>query len=193
MRKFLVIVSATLCLAANSAVYATGVDNTAPFPSWGLANTSSPHRVLAPASRTGRDASHKVFLYWPTGHPVAVPRRFDPPPQKWLAGHRGIDLRASPGSSVYAATDATVLFAGKLVNRSLVSLEDSTGRRYTYEPVEPCVKEGDAVARGDVIGTVLPGHSSREDVLHFGVKDGATDYLDPLVLLGGRIRLWPLA
>ena len=33
------------------------------------------------------------------GWPVAlarVVRRFDPPPQPWLAGHRGVDLAAAP-------------------------------------------------------------------------------------------------
>lgn len=132
------------------------------------------------------------FLYWPTGRPVAVPRRFDPPAQKWLPGHRGIDLRVTPGETVYAATDATVLYAGELAGRPVVSLEDSGGRRYTYEPVEPSVSKGEEVSRGDPIGIALGGHYPGDNRLHFGVKDGPEGYVDPLKLLGGRIRLWPV-
>lgn len=131
------------------------------------------------------------FLYWSTGHPVKVTRKFDPPAQKWLAGHRGIDLRVTAGETVYAATDAVVLYAGELAGRPLVSLEDSTGRRYTYEPVEPCVAVDDEVSRGDPIGTALGGHCAGGNCLHFGVKDGPEGYVDPLRLLGGRIRLFP--
>ncbi|MDD7541132.1 MAG: M23 family metallopeptidase [Mobiluncus porci] len=140
----------------------------------------------------GAKAGLRDFLYWPTGRPVAVPRRFDPPAQKWLPGHRGIDIRVTPGETVYAATDATVLFAGELAGRPLVSLQDSSGRRYTYEPVEPSVKVGDEVFRADAIGTALGGHFAGDDRLHFGVKDGPEGYVDPLKLLGGRIRLWPI-
>lgn len=74
----------------------------------------------------------------------------------------------------------------------MVSLEDAAGRRYTYEPVEPSVTVGDDVTRGEAIGTALGGHCSGGDCLHFGIKDGPDGYVDPLRLLGGRIRLFPV-
>lgn len=135
--------------------------------------------------------NRRNFLYWPTGRPVPVPRRFDPPAQRWLRGHRGIDLRVSPGETVYAATDGTVLYAGNLAGRPVISLEDDTGRRYTYEPANALVSKGDPVVRGEPIGIALGGHYPGDDRLHFGVKDGPDGYVDPLKLLGGRVRLWP--
>lgn len=149
-------------------------------------------KVSTPRDIVSLETGRHKFLYWPTGRPVPVPRRFDPPAQKWLAGHRGIDLRVTPGETVYAATDATVLYAGPLAGRPVISLEDSSGRRYTYEPVEPSIAVGDEVLRGAPIGIALGGHYPGDNRLHFGVKDGPDGYVDPLKLLGGRIRLWPL-
>ncbi|PNL43309.1 M23 family peptidase [Mobiluncus mulieris] len=155
----------------------------APGVAFGTSSTVTPGSVITTTE----------FLYWPTGRPVPVPRRFDPPAQRWLPGHRGIDLRVTPGETVFAATDATVLYAGQLAGRPVVSLEDSSGRRYTYEPVEPSVSKDDEVSRGDPIGIALGGHYPGDNRLHFGVKDGRDGYVDPLELLGGRIRLWPLS
>lgn len=137
------------------------------------------------------NASASKFLFWPGAHPAKIARRFDPPTQKWLAGHRGIDLRTAPGSPVYAATAGTILYAGDLAGRPVISLTDTAGRRYTYEPVTPSVSVGEAVTRGQAIGVALVGHCPGGDCLHFGVKNGRDDYLDPLRLLGGTIRLYP--
>ena len=34
---------------------------------------------------------------WPLSGTPVVLRAFDPPAQRWLAGHRGVDLAAEPG------------------------------------------------------------------------------------------------
>lgn len=187
MRK--VIITLCCCLALSL----TGVPAS---PAAGITADRGLPAVASSAAPTalssGKTSGLRDFLYWPTGHPTAVPRKFDPPAQKWLAGHRGIDLKVSPGQTVFAATDATVLYAGNLAGRPVISLEDTTGRRYTYEPVEPSVAVGDDVTRGQAIGTALGGHCSGGDCLHFGVKDGPDGYVDPLRLLGGRIRLFPV-
>ena len=174
----------TLSLTGVSASPAAGVT---PEPGLPAVASSAAPTTFSP----GKTSGLRDFLYWPTGHPTAVPRKFDPPAQKWLAGHRGIDLRVSPGETVFAATDATVLYAGELAGRPVISLQDSSGRRYTYEPAEPSVAVGDEVTRGQAIGTALGGHCAGGDCLHFGVKDGPEGYVDPLRLLGGRIRLFP--
>lgn len=175
----------TLSLTGGFASPAAGITADRDLPA--VADFPAP-TAFSPTKTSGlRD-----FLYWPMGHPTAVPRKFDPPAQKWLAGHRGIDLRVSPGQTVFAATDATVLYAGDLAGRPVISLEDTTGRRYTYEPVEPSVAVGDDVTRGQAIGTALGGHCPGGNCLHFGVKDGPDGYVDPLRLLGGRIRLFPV-
>jgi murein DD-endopeptidase MepM/ murein hydrolase activator NlpD len=130
---------------------------------------------------------------WPVT-PARVVRRFDPPPQPWLAGHRGVDLAAAPSAEVRAAGAGTVLFAGLVAGRGVVSISHAGGLRTTYEPVTPAVAVGDPVALGALIGVVAAGHPGcpASACLHWGLRRGGL-YLDPLALLGlGRVRLLPL-
>ena len=124
----------------------------------------------------------------------AVTRPFDPPPDRYGAGHRGVDLAGAPGSPVLAAGDGGVVFAGMVAGRPVVSVDHPGGLRTTYEPVDPSVGAGQAVARGSPLGTLLAGHSgcSAAACLHWGLRRGE-DYLDPLALLVvPRVRLLPL-
>ena len=131
---------------------------------------------------------------WPVDD-ARVVRRFDPPPRPWLPGHRGTDLAAAPGSVVRAAGAGTIVFAGQVAGRGVVSVAHPGGLRTTYEPVVVQARRpGDAVAAGEALGTLAAGHPGCPSVacLHWGLRRGA-DYLDPLTLLGlGRVRLLPL-
>jgi murein DD-endopeptidase MepM/ murein hydrolase activator NlpD len=135
-----------------------------------------------------------VDYRWPlAGRPV-VTRRFDPPAQRWLPGHRGVDLAGSPGSVVYAAGAGTVAFAGTVAGHGVVSIDHPDGLRTTYQPVTASVAAGEPVAAGDPIGVLDPGHDGCPVAacLHWGLRRGES-YLDPLGLLGlGRVRLLPL-
>jgi murein DD-endopeptidase MepM/ murein hydrolase activator NlpD len=131
---------------------------------------------------------------WPLDGVPAVVRRFDPPPQPWLPGHRGVDLAASPGATVRAAGPGTVAFAGTVAGRGVVSVQHANGLRTTYEPVEPSVVAGAAVAAGAPVGVLAAGHAGCPVAacLHWGLRRGEV-YLDPLALLGFvRVRLLPL-
>lgn len=131
---------------------------------------------------------------WPVAG-AAVVRRFDPPPQPWLAGHRGVDLAAAPGVPVGASGAGTIVFAGTVAGRGVVSVAHPGGLRTTYEPVTAAdLHPGDAVAAGDALGTLEAAHPGCPVAacLHWGLRQG-TEYLDPLTLLGlGRVRLRPL-
>jgi murein DD-endopeptidase MepM/ murein hydrolase activator NlpD len=131
---------------------------------------------------------------WPVSE-ARVVRRFDPPPQPWLQGHRGVDLAAEPGAVVRAAGAGMIVFAGPIAGRGVVSVAHPGGLRTTYEPVLAGEhRPGDSVAAGQVIGTLATGHPGcpAAACLHWGLRRGA-DYLDPLTLLGlGRMRLLPL-
>ncbi|WP_127497239.1 murein hydrolase activator EnvC family protein [Actinoplanes solisilvae] len=130
---------------------------------------------------------------WPVTPPSVV-RPFDPPPQPWLAGHRGVDLAAPPSSVVRAAGPGVVVFVGRVAGRGVVSVAHAGGLRTTYEPVTASVSRGSVVARGDPLGLLEPGHPgcAASACLHWGLRRGST-YLDPLTLLGlGRARLLPL-
>ena len=134
-----------------------------------------------------------VAFGWPVAPPQVV-RRFDPPPQPWLAGHRGVDLAAAPGAEVQAAGGGTVAFAGSVAGRGVVSVVHPGGLRTTYEPVTATVHTGEAVTAGQAVGVLEAGHPGCPVAacLHWGLRRGE-QYLDPLALLGlGRVRLLPL-
>ncbi|HEV7709586.1 MAG TPA: M23 family metallopeptidase [Asanoa sp.] len=129
----------------------------------------------------------------PVEPPLRVTRRFDGPPRPWLPGHRGVDLASAPGATVWAAGPGEVVFAGPVAGRSVVSIQHPGGLRTTYEPLTPVVRQGDQVAAGDPIGTLEAGHPGcpAAACLHWGLRRDA-EYLDPLLLLGFRVRLLPL-
>jgi murein DD-endopeptidase MepM/ murein hydrolase activator NlpD len=118
-----------------------------------------------------------------------------------------VDLAAVAGAPVLAAGPGTVVFAGPVAGRMVVSIDHAGGLRSTYEPVSPLVRAGEVVAGGQQIGTLQPGHGTPGAAdsgarpgdggcgatvcLHWGVRRGM-DYLDPLRLLGlGGVRLLP--
>ncbi|SDM50885.1 M23 family metallopeptidase [Actinomyces ruminicola] len=160
----------------------------------------SPLQALAAGPASGRAAAlpgalaARVRYAWPTGMATTVLADFDPPAVVWGAGHRGVDLALAAGSQVLAAADGTVAFAGMVAGRPVVSIDHADGIRTTYEPVDPCVRAGDVVARGQVIGTLQAGHrADGADALHWGARTGPKAYVNPLRLLEPAvIRLKPL-
>lgn len=130
---------------------------------------------------------------WPlAGQPIVL-RAFDPPPQPYGRGHRGVDLGGGVGEAVLAAGDGTVVFAGLVAGRPVVSIDHPNGLRTTYEPVPATVSAGQLVSRGEQIGVLQAGHPEclATACLHWGLRRGEV-YLDPLRLLfPGRVRLLP--
>jgi murein DD-endopeptidase MepM/ murein hydrolase activator NlpD len=143
---------------------------------------------------------------WPLPGTPTVVRAFHPPAVRYGPGHRGVDLASTAGAAVLAAGTGTVVFAGMVAGRGVVSVDHPGGLRTTYEPVSPTVIAGDRVLRGQRIGTVQPDHVGCPSTvcLHWGVlrrvPEGAApdteqdrQYLDPLRLLAGtRVRLLPI-
>ncbi|WP_244844021.1 M23 family metallopeptidase [Actinocatenispora sera] len=141
----------------------------------------------APAPRAG--------YRWPLPGTPAVVRAFDPPPKRWLPGHRGVDLGGAAGTPVLAAGPGVVAYAGHIAGIGVISIEHAGGLRTTYQPVRPLVHAGEHVTAGERIGILDAGHPGcrRGACLHWGLRRGE-QYLDPLSLLGfGRVRLLPLA
>ena len=144
-----------------------------------------PHRITLSAPSPG------TSWRWPVDPPVQVLRSFDPPEQRWLAGHLGVDLAAEAEQPVYAAGPGRVRFAGRVAGVGVVSVAHGE-LHTTYLPVEASVARGDPVT-DDPIGTLAtePRHCSDRPCLHWGLIRGST-YLDPMSLLGhGEIRLFP--
>lgn len=151
--------------------------------------------VAAPVPAGASPAVPPRFAPWaaPLGGVLDVAHPFERPPGPYAAGHRGVDLGGVPGSVVLAAGNGVVVFAGTVAGRPVVSIDHAGGLRTTYEPVDPTVAAGQAVARGSPIGVLLAGHAAcpREACLHWGLRRGET-YLDPMRLLHPvRVRLLP--
>lgn len=162
----------------------------------GTALRAAPAWPASPAAAAGPavGAGPVGVFRWPLDGVPRVVRRFDPPAQPWLPGHRGVDLAGRPGAIVRAAGAGRVRFAGRIAGRFVVSVDHGGGLRTTYEPVEPVVRAGDEVAAGDPIGRLASGHPgcAVSACLHWGLRRGDV-YLDPLALLGlGQVRLLPL-
>lgn len=137
-------------------------------------------------------------LDWPLRPPPDVVREFDAPSPDWNPGHRGVDLAGAPGQPVFAAGTATVVFAGLLAGRPVVSLAHPGGLHTSYEPVRAAVRAGQPVNSQTVIGELIGGHSGcpAKACLHWGAMWGPASgahYIDPVGLLKSTpIRLKPL-
>jgi murein DD-endopeptidase MepM/ murein hydrolase activator NlpD len=123
---------------------------------------------------------------------------FDAPAPDWQRGHRGVDLAGAVGQPVYAAGPASVIFAGVLAGRPVVSLAHPGGLHTSYEPVVAAVRVGQLVDATTPIGTLAAGHRGcpAAACLHWGAMWGPAaraDYVDPLGLLASTpVRLKPL-
>jgi murein DD-endopeptidase MepM/ murein hydrolase activator NlpD len=143
-------------------------------------------------------AADAVRLQWPLRPAPAVVRGFDAPSPNWNSGHRGVDLAGRPGQPVYAAGGATVVFAGLLAGRPVVSLAHPGGLRTSYEPVRAVVRVGQQVTAQTVIGELVAGHPGCRAAacVHWGAMWGpasGADYVDPLgLLMSTPVRLKPL-
>jgi len=137
-------------------------------------------------------------LDWPLRPRPAVTRAFDAPAPNWNRGHRGVDLAAATGQTVYAAAAGTVVFAGELAGRPLISIAHPGGLRTTYEPVDAVVRVGQLVEAGGAVGRLLSGHPGcgAAACLHWGAMWGPAsraDYVDPLgLVVTTEVRLKPV-
>jgi murein DD-endopeptidase MepM/ murein hydrolase activator NlpD len=137
-----------------------------------------------------------VRLLWPL-QPAQVTRGFDAPAPDWQRGHRGVDLAGEPGQPVYAAAPGTVVYAGVLAGRPVVSVEHDGGLRTSYEPVQAVVRAGQRVGAESALGRLVAGHPGcpAPACLHWGAMWGPAQharYVDPLGLLADTpVRLKP--
>jgi len=172
----------------------TGRDDAGPQP---LDNTQlHPERLrhrqsAAAGPRTYAQPAERFS--WPLAPAPTVSRAFQPPSKPYGPGHRGVDLVGAPGQPVLAAGAGTVVYAGPLADRGVVSVDHADGLRTSYEPVVATVRAGQLVHRGEPVGALAAGHlgCSAPACLHWGLRrDG--QYLDPLMLVRpARVRLLP--
>lgn len=172
--------------SGSSAAVFAGAEFDGTGPSAALAAEVAP--VTAPVASSDR-------WRWPLQPVPAVARPFEAPPSPWSAGHRGVDLHASPGQAVLAPAAGVVTFSGVVVDRGVMVVAHPGGLRTSYEPVRATVGVGERVVAGERIADVgpEPGHCAPGTCLHWGLRRAET-YLDPLTTVrpGGPPVLLPL-
>ena len=121
---------------------------------------------------------------WPVDGSHTILRPYIAPTSQYGAGHRGIDIAS--GTVLRAPADGVVRYAGVVVDRGVLSIDQGGGVISSYEPVTTELVAGDVVHHGEVIGVIQPGHCARLCV-HLGVRLNGS-YVSPLNYLGGVPR-----
>lgn len=129
--------------------------------------------VAAPAREVEEPVHGEVASAWVPPTSDAVLRAFDPPPEPWAAGHRGVDWESAE-DEVVAPGAGTVRFAGPVAGRPVITLAHANGMLSSLEPVTVAEhwSVGDRVEAGELLGTVGPGLSEGDDA---GGEDGGED------------------
>ncbi|MFI1629763.1 peptidoglycan DD-metalloendopeptidase family protein [Streptomyces noursei] len=169
----------------------------------GVAEAAAPYAEAAPGSGPTAPTPERS---WPDDGPAGtrpvVLRGWEPPPTPWAAGHRGVDLAASDGAVVRAATPGQIAFVGTVAGRGVLTIEVSGSGHpplhTTYEPIRATVHKGQRVTAGQPVGMLADGpYHCRAPCLHWGLRRG-TAYLNPLSLMpptafrNGPSRLLPV-
>ncbi|MBA8815906.1 murein DD-endopeptidase MepM/ murein hydrolase activator NlpD [Microbacterium halimionae] len=132
-----------------------------------------------PASAVER-SSAEIEWVWPIAA-FRVTASFAAPAHAYGPGHRGLDIVPLDGNSVFAPAAGIVAFAGKVADRSLVTISHSDGFVTTLEPVSPTLVAGSVVDAGAPVGEVATGGHASLGTLHFGVRKAGV-YINPLTL-----------
>lgn len=146
----------------------------------------APPRVVLSAADEALLAQERGTWESPTGGAPKVARDFQPPAEKWLSGHRGVDLSVHLDGKVRAPEAGTVSHVGKVVDRNTITIDHGNGLRSSFEPVDSNLKRGDRVRKGQIIGTLSNGNHCALDLhacVHWGVRLG-DEYVNPLQFVG---------
>ena len=120
-------------------------------------------------------------LIWPTTSQVV--REYDPPTPNWLPGHRGLDLKSTPGTQITSPADGQVIWKGTAGGVPILVISHGIARA-TYQPIASKLVVGAPVRAGQIIGRSSSGGHCADACLHWGLKIGKSNYLDPRLLLG---------
>jgi murein DD-endopeptidase MepM/ murein hydrolase activator NlpD len=150
--------------------------------------------VLAAQPAAGSGTLHEPPWSWPLEPQPRVLGHFDPPPQPWASGHRGVDLGPADGSregvhragpAVLSPAAGRVVFVGFVVDRPVVTVDHGDGLVSSFEPVTAEVVPGERVPEGGRIGALGDESHCPVRCLHWGVRlDGR--YVNPLNYVSDR-------
>ncbi|MBZ4486141.1 M23 family metallopeptidase [Microbacterium sp. cx-55] len=165
-----VILAAAVAAAVGAPAAASVTD-----PSSAGSSASAP-----PVWSVPEDTATVAEWVWPA--PGIVSRAYQQPADAYAAGHRGIDILVGT-TSIRAPGAGTVVFAGMVVDRPLLTIDHGGGLVSTLEPVTTELTAGASVAQGEVVGDLASGGHARPGELHLGARQDG-EYVNPLLLLG---------
>lgn len=122
----------------------------------------------------------------PVTGPLSVVREFQKPEQKWSPGHRGVDLILPENFMVRSPEAGVITFSGTVVDRQVMTVEHPDGHKSSFEPVTDTLPVGTEVQAGQIIAQLDQevAHCQPAACLHWGVRQGPDDYVNPLLFLG---------
>ncbi|MHA7273868.1 murein hydrolase activator EnvC family protein [Arthrobacter sp. TMT4-20] len=147
-----------------------------------MATGSTATGSMATAATATATATYDPPWGWPLTPTPVVLRHFDPPAQRWLPGHRGVDLAAADGAVVLSPAPGRVVFAGWVVDRPVLTIDHGGGLLSSFEPVAALLDRGEAVEEGQTLGTVASltaGSHCPAGCVHWGVRLRG-EYVNPL-------------
>ncbi|MFJ2552509.1 M23 family metallopeptidase [Microbacterium sp. NPDC087591] len=124
---------------------------------------------------------------WPLTGPRRVAAPYRAPAHEYGAGHRGVDLVAEPGTTVFAPADGIVAYRGTVVDRPLLTIEHPGGLVSTVEPITSTLSPGEAVSAGQPLGAVDLGGHTPIGAVHLGARLNG-EYINPMLLFGPVAR-----
>ena len=117
----------------------------------------------------------------------SVKRDYRAPATQYSAGHRGIDFKLPLWEPIGSPIDGVITFAGKVIDREVVTVQTPAGYLASFEPACSKVAIGERVIRGQVIANHCPPSEQYqyhcESCVHFSARN-SFGYLSPLFLMG---------
>jgi murein DD-endopeptidase MepM/ murein hydrolase activator NlpD len=99
----------------------------------------------------------------------------------WANYHTGLDFNGHDGQQIVAAANGVVTsvgYDGSYGNKTVITLADGTEHWYAHQS-SYAVSEGDVVRAGEVIGYIGSTGNVTGSHLHFEVRPGGGDPVDP--------------
>jgi murein DD-endopeptidase MepM/ murein hydrolase activator NlpD len=126
------------------------------------------------------DAAPSGWL-WPLERSRHLSRTFVAPATEFGAGHRGIDLPAVVGEGLVAPTRVRVAFAGRVVDRDVVTLDAGGGWLVSFDGATSSVEVDSMVVAGAPVAVVSP--TPHCACVHLGLRYRG-EYVNPLLTWG---------
>jgi murein DD-endopeptidase MepM/ murein hydrolase activator NlpD len=105
---------------------------------------------------------------------------------RWGRLHAGIDLAGPWGTSIYAATDGCIEYAGPMAGYGeVMKIRDWDGTETVYGHMSSFVVRSGCVHAGDAVARIGSGGDATGPHLHFEVRIGGTP-VDPVPFLAKR-------